>query len=149
VGTVTTAPTGLVTALEPGAGLPPSDAGGEAMLPLPGCEPVQIEVSRSDQRSAIERARALAAMTHELRTPLNAIIGFAQLLAAPGAAPLTARQRRYIAHIEESGHHLLSLINEVLDVGRVSDGRLPTDSRPAQLRLVPPADPDRSAEFAG
>jgi signal transduction histidine kinase len=146
---MTIARAGVVVGLEPGAGSAPSDAARESVLRLPACEAVQTDLARPDQGSAIEKMGALAAMTHELRTPLNAIIGFAQLLAAPGGAPLTARQRRYIAHIEESGHHLLSLINDVLELARVSNGRPPTETRSAELRLLPPSEPDRSVEATG
>ena len=139
----------IVAALGPGVGSPRSDGACASVLTLPVCEPVQTEVIRTDERSAIERACALAAMTHELRTPLNAIIGFAQLLAAPGATPLTVRQRRYIAHIEESGHHLLSLINDVLELARVRDSRLPSENRPAEWGPLPTPQPDRSVEAAG
>jgi signal transduction histidine kinase len=66
----------------------------------------------------------LAHMSHELRTPLNSILGFAQLLAAEDFGPLNERQRRYIANVENSGAHLLSLINDVLDLTKVEAGQL-------------------------
>lgn len=66
----------------------------------------------------------LAQMSHELRTPLNAVLGFAQLLQQPGADPLTARQRDQIDHICIGGWHLLALIDDVLDVAKIEEGRI-------------------------
>jgi PAS domain S-box-containing protein len=71
-----------------------------------------------------EKSRFLAAMSHELRTPLNSILGFAQLLEDPRLGRLTARQRRYLDHIQSQGQHLLELINDVLDLSKVAAGRL-------------------------
>lgn len=67
----------------------------------------------------------LAAMSHELRTPLNAINGFAETMQAEILGPLgNDRYREYCGHIVEAGHHLTSLINDVLDVARVESGRV-------------------------
>jgi PAS domain S-box-containing protein len=75
-----------------------------------------------DARAAAEEANRakdhfLSTVSHELRTPLNAVIGFAQLLALES---LTASQRDAVTHIEKAGRHLLDLINEVLDISRIS-----------------------------
>ncbi len=79
-----------------------------------------------EARAAAEEAnrakdRFLSTVSHELRTPLNAVIGFAQLLALE---PLTTDQRDAVAHVEKAGRHLLDLINEVLDISRISAGSL-------------------------
>jgi signal transduction histidine kinase len=66
----------------------------------------------------------LAAMSHELRTPLNAIIGFSDLLLERLVGDLNQRQERYVSHITASGRHLLSLINDILDVSKVEAGRM-------------------------
>nr|WP_052170088.1 ATP-binding protein [Massilia sp. JS1662] len=81
---------------------------------------------------ARQRSQFLAQMSHELRTPLNAIIGYAQLLAR---APhdLTERQSAGLATIHESGQHLLTLINDILDLARVEAGRM--ELHPAPVRL--------------
>lgn len=66
----------------------------------------------------------LANMSHELRTPLNAVIGFSDLLRS-GAVPAgSARHGEYLDHISRSGHHLLTLINDVLDLSKVEAGRM-------------------------
>src|SRR5690349_869484 len=61
----------------------------------------------------------LASMSHELRTPLNAILGLSESLAEQTAGPLNEKQQRYIKTIGESGNHLLSLINDILDLARI------------------------------
>src|SRR5918911_837878 len=63
----------------------------------------------------------LSRMSHELRTPLTAILGFSELLEL---APLRPKDQRAVAHIKDAGHHLLDLINEVLDISRIEAGRV-------------------------
>lgn len=63
----------------------------------------------------------LSRMSHELRTPLNAILGFGQLLAADDLPP---KRRQGVNHILQAGHHLLDLINEILDISRIESGNL-------------------------
>ncbi|GAB3127950.1 ATP-binding protein [Novispirillum itersonii] len=79
-----------------------------------------------EEAEAASRAKSefLSAMSHELRTPLNAVLGFAQLLAVSRRDPLTAKQREHVDHIRRSGNHLLTLINEVLDLARIESGAL-------------------------
>ena len=86
----------------------------------------QAELERGARRvaEAANRAKSefLATMSHELRTPLNAVLGYAQILARD--TTLTARQRDRLTVIHQSGEHLLTLINEVLDVARIEAGKL-------------------------
>ncbi|AQS50929.1 hypothetical protein PAEH1_03915 [Paenalcaligenes hominis] len=63
----------------------------------------------------------LSVMSHELRTPLNAVLGFAQLL-SNGRSTLTERQQRQVTQITGNGQHLLSLINELLDLAQIEAG---------------------------
>jgi signal transduction histidine kinase len=69
-------------------------------------------------------------MSHELRTPLNAILGFAQMLAVPGKAPLTEQQADDVQEILKAGRHLLGQVNEVLDLARIDSGRIELSLEP-------------------
>ena len=73
---------------------------------------------------AANRAKSdfLAKMSHELRTPLNAILGFSEVIKDALFGPLLARYRDYAGDIHRSGHHLLALINDVLDISRIEAG---------------------------
>ncbi len=75
--------------------------------------------------SAANQAKTefLAKMSHELRTPMNAIIGFAETMRDQMFGGLSQRYREYSGHIHDSGLHLLSLINDVLDLSRIESGR--------------------------
>ncbi|MBM4343904.1 MAG: PAS domain S-box protein [Deltaproteobacteria bacterium] len=66
----------------------------------------------------------LAAMSHELRTPLNAILGLSEALQEEVYGPLTNRQRKSLQTVEESGRHLLALINDILDLSKIEADRL-------------------------
>ena len=72
----------------------------------------------------LAKSEFLSSMSHELRTPLNAILGFAQLLKLDPKAPLTEKQQEAVGHITSSGQHLLGLINDVLDLVRIEEGKL-------------------------
>src|SRR5450432_1929176 len=72
--------------------------------------------------AAHERGEFLANLGHELRTPLNAIIGFAELMFNGKAGALSANHREYIGDILTSSHHLLQLINDVIDLASVESG---------------------------
>jgi len=66
----------------------------------------------------------LSSMSHELRTPLNAVIGFAQILEEDTVSPLTNDQKDSLKHISSSGHHLLTLINDVLELAKIETGSI-------------------------
>ncbi len=92
------------------------------------------EAQRKAEDASAAKSRFLATMSHELRTPLNAIIGFAELLLLPRSAALEAAQRQaYIADIRDSGAHLLSLINDILDYSRLEADHLPLSEAPFDL----------------
>ncbi|KAF0140825.1 MAG: Sensor protein [Rhodospirillaceae bacterium] len=92
-----------------------------------------------EQRRAIEvasRAKSdfLASMSHELRTPLNAVIGFADIIAGEMFGPIgTERYREDARNIAEAGRHLLNLISDILDVSKVSSGRMVLDEEEINL----------------
>jgi len=79
----------------------------------------------NDELERISRLKSefLASMSHELRTPLNSVIGFADLLRRQMASQLSDRQANYLETIEKSGQHLLSLINDILDLSKIEAGK--------------------------
>jgi cell cycle sensor histidine kinase DivJ len=78
------------------------------------------QVHADTERAVARNARFLATMSHELRTPLNAIIGFSEMLTKEQSSTLTTERRHeYAALINESGHHLLSVVNGILDMSKL------------------------------
>jgi len=76
-------------------------------------------------------------MSHELRTPLNAILGFSDIIARQALGPReTARYCEYAADINTAGAHLLSLINDLLDVAKIEAGRMEIDPQPLEAAEV-------------
>ena len=79
------------------------------------------------------KSQFLANMSHELRTPLNAIIGFSEVISSALFGPLDARYRDYAQDIHGSGHHLLRIINDLLDLSKVEAGRLELHNLPVRV----------------
>ncbi len=79
-------------------------------------------------RRAIEanqhKTEFLTSMSHELRTPLNSVIGFSEILQDELFGPLNDKQAEYVTDILESGRHLLSLINDILDLTKIEAGKM-------------------------
>ncbi len=100
-------------------------------LKLPS--PAELQKAR-DAAEAANKAKSvfLANMSHELRTPLNAILGFSSLIQKDTEFPDS--QRRNLEIINRSGEHLLSLINDVLDMAKIDAGRVQLEETPFDLR---------------
>jgi signal transduction histidine kinase len=93
---------------------------------------VEARAARAVAEHASEaKSRFLATMSHELRTPLNAVLGYVDLLGLEEiAGPLTTAQRAYLDRMAASARHLLSLIDEVLDLAKVESGRMAVALQP-------------------
>ena len=82
----------------------------------------EIAARKEAQEATRTKSRFLANMSHELRTPLNAIIGFADVTRRRMTGAERARDREYLGYIHDSGIHLLSIINDLLDLSRIEAG---------------------------
>jgi signal transduction histidine kinase len=91
-----------------------------------------LEQKVSEKTNQLELANRhksefLANMSHELRTPLNAVIGFSDVLKEQYFGALNVKQQEYVKDINESGQHLLSLINDILDLSKIEAGHMDLD----------------------
>jgi cell cycle sensor histidine kinase DivJ len=94
--------------------------------------------ARADaERANAAKSRFLASIGHELRTPLNAIIGFSDMLGGETGRPVEgARQLEYARIISQSGHHLLAVVNDILDMSRLETGHFELFPEPFRLAAV-------------
>ena len=88
------------------------------------------------RQASQHKSEFLARMSHELRTPLNAVIGFSDLLLERAVGDLTAKQEEYLIDIRNSGAHLLTLINDILDLSKIEAGRMELHFSEADLAEV-------------
>ena len=96
------------------------------------------DARRLAESQAANRAKAgfLAAMSHELRTPLNAIGGYAQLMQEGIAGPVSEQQHEFLSRIRSSQLHLLGIVNDLLNYGRIDAGEIRYDLSPLPLHEV-------------
>ena len=88
------------------------------------------------QRESQAKSEFLSRMSHELRTPLNAVLGFAQLLLGDGEKVSPDTRRRRLEQIQVAGQHLLSLINDVLDLSSLEGGEVRISLQPVALAAL-------------
>ncbi|MEE8148692.1 MAG: response regulator, partial [Longimicrobiales bacterium] len=95
-------------------------------------------VAATVQAEEANRAKSqfLANMSHELRTPLNSVIGFANILIKNKSGNLVERELGFLERIQVNGKHLLTLINEILDLSKIEAGKIELESHPVDLGTV-------------
>ena len=87
-------------------------------------------------KSSRYKDQFLATMSHELRTPLNAILGMSEALIVPVYGELNEQQRKAVLHVRDSGQHLLSLIDDILDLSKIAAGRSPLEIERVEVAQV-------------
>jgi PAS domain S-box-containing protein len=122
---------------------PVLDAAGELVETLSvGNDVTQLKNAERELKTAKEAAESadrlksafLATMSHELRTPLNSIIGFTGILLQGLAGPMNEEQSKQLRMVQNSSRHLLSLINDVLDLSKIEAGQLNVQKEPFDFR---------------
>lgn len=97
----------------------------ENLEELVSARTAELERANEELREASSaKNRFLASMSHELRTPLNAIIGFSGVLKQGLAGELTEEQAKQVGMIKDSGDHLLTMVNDILDLSRIEEGHV-------------------------
>lgn len=92
------------------------------------------EEQRALERMTLYKSQFLAHMSHELRTPMNAVLGFSRVLQTQNTENLSALQQTYLQRIQDNGKHLLTLIDELLDISSIESGKLRLDFKKVCMR---------------
>ncbi len=96
-----------------------------------------ISAREEAEQNSKAKSEFLSRMSHELRTPMNSILGFTQLMEMNEVSPLTGMQKQNLQRVSSAAHHLLSLIDEILDLSRIESGQLKVSLGPVDLnRLI-------------
>jgi signal transduction histidine kinase len=95
-----------------------------------------IEAKQTAEAANRAKSEFLANMSHELRTPLNAIIGFSEMIEQKLKGPLSETYRSYGEIVRTSGEHLLAIINDILDIAKLSSGKIELDLEPLDVTEV-------------
>lgn len=97
----------------------------------------QLKIANANAEEATRlKSEFLSTMSHELRTPLNAIIGYSGIMTSGMAGNIDEKATKMIARIQDSGQHLLMLINNVLDISKIEAGRLTIVRDKTDVRLI-------------
>ncbi|KAF0152464.1 MAG: hypothetical protein FD143_1102 [Ignavibacteria bacterium] len=109
----------------------------------------ELEIAKDSAESADKLKSAfLATMSHELRTPLNSIIGFSGILMQEHPGKLNLEQKKQLGMIQNSSRHLLSLINDILDLSKIEAGQLKVHLEPVELPKIIHKVFDSNKQFA-
>ncbi|MDO7884590.1 ATP-binding protein [Hymenobacter cheonanensis] len=119
----------------------PAPAGGEPLLLALGLDITDLkhtqhtlaQAKAAAETAAQAREAFLANMSHEIRTPLNGVLGMAEQLAK---TPLTSQQQQLLSIVRTSGHFLLRVLNDVLDISHITSGRLELEQAPFEFGRV-------------
>ncbi|MEO1200802.1 MAG: histidine kinase dimerization/phospho-acceptor domain-containing protein [Pseudomonadota bacterium] len=107
------------------------------MTPWKTAETELVAARTQAERANRHKSDFLARVSHEIRTPLNAIIGFAEVMREERFGPIgNDRYREYVEDIKTSGEHMMSLINDLLDLSKIEAGRLDLAMQPVQLNDI-------------
>jgi len=86
------------------------------------------------EEASLAKSQFLARMSHELRTPMNSVIGFTNVLLKSKTIPPESREADFLSRIRQNGMHLLALINDVLDLSLIEEGKLPIQTTDVELK---------------
>jgi PAS domain S-box-containing protein len=96
-----------------------------------------LRLANSEMKRAMRmKDEFLANMSHELRTPLNAILGLSESLLEQTAGPINEKQQKYLGTVNESGRHLLELINDILDLAKIESGQIKLEPGKVNINTV-------------